>query len=130
MKQRRRQAILDIVRGGAGRTQGEIAAELTKLGISTTQATISRDLSRLGLGRSAAGWQAPEGGPGQLVTSIQEVEFLCVVRTPPGSASLVARAVDEAQLEGVAGTVAGDDTILVVLGERAASARLRRFLGV
>jgi transcriptional regulator of arginine metabolism len=58
-----------------------------------------------------------------------QVEFLVVIRTPPGTANLVARAVDEAELEGLAGTVAGDDTILAVLADRDASEGLRRFLG-
>ncbi len=61
--------------------------------------------------------------------SVRQVEFLVVVRTTPGSANLVARAVDESELEGVVGTVAGDDTILVVLADHAAGGTLRRFLG-
>jgi transcriptional regulator of arginine metabolism len=65
----------------------------------------------------------------ELVLSMTQVEFLMVIRTPPGTANLVARAVDESGVEGVAGTVAGDDTILAVLADRGAAEGLRRFLG-
>ena len=61
--------------------------------------------------------------------STEQVQFLLVVHTPSGTANLVARAIDEAGLEGVAGTVAGDDTIIVVLRNDAAADDLRRFLG-
>jgi transcriptional regulator of arginine metabolism len=64
-----------------------------------------------------------------LVLSVSLVDFMSVVRTPPGTASLVARAIDESGLAGVAGTVAGDDTIFAVLSERAAYDRLLSLLG-
>jgi transcriptional regulator of arginine metabolism len=57
------------------------------------------------------------------------VEFVVVIRTPPGTANLVARAIDESKMPGVAGTLAGDDTILAVLSDRQAAERLRSFLG-
>jgi transcriptional regulator of arginine metabolism len=53
---------------------------------------------------------------------------LAVIRTPPGTANLVARRIDEASLPGVAGTVAGDDTIIAVLRERTAGRALRELL--
>jgi transcriptional regulator of arginine metabolism len=62
------------------------------------------------------------------VLSVTPVEFLVVVRTPPGTANLVARAIDESGLDGLAGTVAGDDTLIVVLAERSAAAPLEAFL--
>jgi len=58
------------------------------------------------------------------------VEFAAVVRTGPGTANLVAFNIDEARLPGVAGTVAGDDTIVVVLSDRSAATSLRRMLQV
>jgi transcriptional regulator of arginine metabolism len=64
------------------------------------------------------------------VLSIAKVQFLAVIRTPSGTANLVARAIDESELPGIAGTVAGDDTIIVVLASDAAADDLRRFLGV
>ena len=65
----------------------------------------------------------------ELVLSVTEVEFLVVIRTPPGTANVVARAIDESELEGVAGTVAGDDTIIAVLSDRRAGGSLLGFLG-
>ncbi|TMF92218.1 MAG: hypothetical protein E6I08_00635 [Chloroflexi bacterium] len=56
------------------------------------------------------------------------VQFLAVIKTWPGTANLVARHIDEAELPGVAGTVAGDDTIIVVLRAKSAADDLRRML--
>ncbi|MDR0360155.1 MAG: arginine repressor, partial [bacterium] len=64
----------------------------------------------------------------ELVLSFRVVEFLVVLRTPPGTANAVAAAIDESGLESVAGTLAGDDTIIVVLADRKAAEPLRRFL--
>jgi len=129
VKERRQQAILEVVRGARVQTQQELARALAERGFRTTQATVSRDIQELGLVRTGAGYREAASIASQLVLSIHQVEFLAVVRTTPGSASLVARVVDESKLEGVVGTVAGDDTILVVLDDHAAGATLRRFLG-
>jgi transcriptional regulator of arginine metabolism len=56
------------------------------------------------------------------------VEHLAVIKTPPGTANLVARRIDESGLPGIAGTVAGDDTILVVLRQRGAGRSLKELL--
>ena len=64
-----------------------------------------------------------------LVTSMTQVQFLLVIRAAPGTANLVARTIDESELEGVVGTVAGDDTIIVVLEADAAADHVRRLLG-
>jgi transcriptional regulator of arginine metabolism len=129
VKERRQRAILELVRGAPVQTQQELARALAERGFRATQATVSRDIQELGLIRTGAGYQDAAAIASQLVLSIRQVEFLAVVRTTPGSANLVARAVDEAELEEVVGTVAGDDTILVVLADPAAGERLRRFLG-
>jgi transcriptional regulator of arginine metabolism len=131
MKEDRQRAILELVRERSVQTQQELARALAGLGYSATQATVSRDIQELGLVRTGAGYRvgAPVTVPGGLVLSVTRVQFLVVVRTPPGTASLVARAVDEADLPGVVGTVAGDDTIIAVLGSDSAADGLRRFLG-
>ena len=112
-------------------TQQELADALAERGFAATQATVSRDIQELGLYRTGEGYRA--GSPlttvSDLVRSITRVQFLAVIRTPPGTANVVARTIDESQLDGVAGTVAGDDTIIVVLGTDAAYDDLRRFLG-
>src|SRR5205823_6307870 len=81
-----------------------------------TQATISRDISDLHLVRTPDGYR-PNGLAravfAEHVKEMTVVQFLAVIKTWPGTANLVARHIDEAELPGVAGTVAGDDTIFV-----------------
>jgi transcriptional regulator of arginine metabolism len=64
----------------------------------------------------------------ELVLSIELIEPMAVIRTPPGTANLVARRIDEAALPGVAGTVAGDDTIIAVLRKPSAGRALKDLL--
>jgi len=148
-KVERQQAILDLVDGRAIRTQEELVEALRLRGLEVTQATVSRDLRELGLARVAGGEglryvaavQEAEGvGLARLrsamrehVRSVEFVDVLGVVRTRPSTAPLVAAAIDGARYAEVAGTVAGDDTVLVVArGARAAAtlaARLEALLG-
>ncbi len=123
--ERRRDAVARILRSGRIATQDELLAALRRAGFRATQATLSRDLARLGARRVAR----PDGGtvyeladapPGDglgplrhLVASIATNGALVVVRTHPGSAPAVARAIDLARLPEVLGTIAGDDTIFV-----------------
>ena len=131
MKDKRQRAILELVRQKPVHTQQELAETLAEMGLQATQATVSRDIQELGLVRSSAGYR-----PAPLVSeafqenvhSVEAVGDLMIVRTPPGTANFVARAIDEAEFPGVAGTVAGDDTIIVVLRERKARAALQRML--
>jgi transcriptional regulator of arginine metabolism len=131
LKEDRQRAILDLVRRRPVHTQQELADALAERGISATQATVSRDIQELGLLRTGDGYRvgAPLTTVSDRVLSMTRVQFLAVIRTPPGTANVVARSIDESQLDGVAGTVAGDDTIIVVLGAEAAYDGLRRFLG-
>ena len=131
MKEDRQRAILDLVRRRPVHTQQELANALAERGFSATQATVSRDIQELGLIRTGDGYRpgAPLSVVSDLVLSMTRVQFVVVIRTPPGVAHLVARTIDESQLDGIAGTVAGDDTIVVVLADGAAADELRRFLG-
>jgi transcriptional regulator of arginine metabolism len=128
-KTRRHNAILDVVNRGTAHTQQDIAAALARRGMRTTQATISRDIQELGLVRSGEGYRSSVSLVRELVLSIELVEPVAVIRTPPGTANLVARRIDEAALPGVAGTVAGDDTIIAVLRKPSAGRALRELLG-
>lgn len=121
---------MELVRREPLQTQHELAGALGRLGLTATQATVSRDIQDLGLVRTGSGYRVgqPVTIAQELVLSLVIVEFLVVVRTPPGTANLVARAVDEAGLAGVAGTVAGDDTIVIVLSDRSAATPLKRML--
>ena len=112
-------------------SQDELVAKLERAGIAATQATVSRDLEELGaikLRRDGAiRYVMPETRPAQpgamldrllaeWVTDIVEAVGLVVIRTPPGSANLVANALDAAAIDGIVGTIAGDDTIFIALG--------------
>jgi transcriptional regulator of arginine metabolism len=127
-KSARHGAILEMVNRGSVQTQQEIAAALARRGMQTTQATISRDIQELGLVRSGRGYRSSAELVRELVLSVELVQPVAVIRTPPGTANLVARRIDEAALSGVAGTVAGDDTIIVVLRKPAAGKALKELL--
>jgi transcriptional regulator of arginine metabolism len=127
-KSRRQSAILQLVNGGSVQTQQEIAAALERRGMHATQATISRDIQELRLVRSGAGYRSSAALVRELVLSVELVEPMAVIKTPPGTANMVARRIDEAALDGVAGTVAGDDTIIAVLRKRGAARQLKELL--
>ena len=126
MKQKRHAAILGLIRSEPITTQQDLTAALAKRGFSTTQATVSRDIRELGLFRGKSGYRPNLFT--EYVVSVQAVEFLTVVRTAPGCANLVAKAVDEKSLPGVVGTVAGDDTIIVIHPDGAAARAFQGFL--
>ena len=131
LKHRRHQAILDLVLAHPVHTQHELADALSQQGLPATQATISRDIQELRLVRTADGYQPPPSAVAvfrEHVRQMSVVEFLAVIRTGPGTANLVAYNIDQADLPGVAGTVAGDDTIIAVLSDREAAGALRRML--
>lgn len=133
-KQHRQRLIADWLREDRIASQEELVARLVRAGVSATQATVSRDLEELGAARVRHGgvlhYRLPEGpengNPDRLdrllaewVTDIVAAGNLLVLKTPPGSANLVANAIDAAVLEEVAGTIAGDDTIFVALADGA-----------
>ncbi len=127
-KEERHRAILALVNRGAVHTQQEIAEGLARRGLRATQATISRDIQELGLVRSGAGYRIAAALVRELVLSVELVSPLAVIKTPPGTANLVARRIDEAGLPGIAGTVAGDDTIIAVLRQPSAARALKQLL--
>jgi len=127
-KAERHSAILDLVNRGSAHTQQEIAAALARRGMRATQATVSRDIQELGLVRSGAGYRSSAAMVRELVLSVEVIEPMAVLRTPPGTANMVARRIDEAALPGIAGTVAGDDTIIAVLRKPSAGRALKELL--
>jgi transcriptional regulator of arginine metabolism len=127
---RRRQAIVELVAGERLGSQEEIRSRLAELGHQATQSTISRDLEELGLARvhdadgvryvlpDAASATPSSARLRRLLTEFS-VAFVrtdvgLIVRTPPGAANVLAESIDRAGLANVAGTIAGDNTILVV----------------
>jgi transcriptional regulator of arginine metabolism len=142
MNRRERQsAILELVRERALSTQAEVAAALRETGFDVVQTTVSRDIADLGLVKV----RAPSGRlvyapPGTTDTdrlralgaamrryaiSAEAAGSLVVVATPSGYANALAQAIDEAGHPGIAGTLAGDNTILVVARDGTPAAVLR-----
>ena len=107
-------------------TQEELRRRLTQSGIHVNQATLSRDLRELGLVKTVNGYALPateEGGPAmpslelllnEFVIDVREAENLLVLKTTPGSAQPVAAALDSSEWPELVGTIAGDDTILII----------------
>jgi transcriptional regulator of arginine metabolism len=142
----RQARIVAILSSRAVRSQSELAAALAAEGIETTQATLSRDLEELGAVKlrgadgGAGAYVVPEDGSpvrgvsggterlsrllGELLVSSDASANLAVLRTPPGAAHYLALAIDRAALPYVVGTIAGDDTILVVARDPMTGAEL------
>jgi transcriptional regulator of arginine metabolism len=151
VKRQRQQALLELVQRARLASQLQIKTELAHLGFDATQSTISRDLDELGLVRVRdAEGRIRYSPPGEavatatatrlrallseLVVAVEASGNLVVVTTPPGAANTVAEAIDRAATPGVLGTVAGDNTILIVAREgvkgKALAGRLRELGGL
>jgi transcriptional regulator of arginine metabolism len=142
----RQARIVELIRDRAVHSQAELLGMLEAEGIGTTQATLSRDLDELGAVklRGADGgtpvYVIPDDGSpvrgisggtarlsrllGDLLVSADASGNLAVLRTPPGGAHYLASALDRAALHEVVGTIAGDDTLLVVAREPLTGAEL------
>jgi transcriptional regulator of arginine metabolism len=152
-KAARHARIVEVLANQSVRSQAELAALLDHAGVHVTQATLSRDLDELG----AVKLRTPDGGmpvyvvpedgsplasrladdalPHRLARLVSELLIsaeasanLAVLRTPPGAAQFLASALDRASLPEVLGTIAGDDTILVVARDPAGGEALARRL--
>jgi len=145
-KTERQQAIARAIAAGSVTSQPQLVAALRKVGIRATQATVSRDLDEMGAVkvRTADGETAyaiPEFAPdriapmdqlrrvlGEWVAEVHVSAPIVVIRTPPGCAHVVASALDRSRLEGLIGTVAGDDTVLCVADAKGGAAALASVL--
>ena len=151
----RQQRIVEILASTPVRSQTELLDHLATDGIEVTQATLSRDLVDVGAERVRVGKSLVYAVPGEggdrtvrpaavgeervtrlqarcheLLVSADRSTNLVVLRTPPGAASFLASALDHAGLDGVLGTIAGDDTIVVVTSGATGSRDLvERLLG-
>ena len=124
-RRERQELIRTLIREKVIRNQYELLSALGAAGVEMTQSTLSRELKALGVGKAPdnlGGYRyvAPSRTDDPLspllalVASIERAGNLLVVKTPPGNAQGVARAIDEAKLQEVMGTIAGDDTILII----------------
>src|SRR5688572_15202133 len=130
MKTRRQAALLDAIQRSPVRSQEQLRRSLRAAGFDVTQATLSRDIRELGLVKGGAdgAYQAPpraqpngdaaksmlHRAAAEYLTRVDRVQQLVLLRTGPGQAQLLGVAIDGARLPEVVGTLAGDDTILVI----------------
>jgi transcriptional regulator of arginine metabolism len=149
----RHDAIVSLIAAHPYRSQAELAKALDDSGFVVTQATLSRDLDELGAVKlrpadgGAPSYVIPEDGSplaartadddpphrlarllGELLVSAESSANLVVIRTPPGASNFLASAMDRARLPAILGTVAGDDTILVIARDPNGGADLVREL--
>jgi transcriptional regulator of arginine metabolism len=145
-KTQRQHRVARLLEANAVTSQAQLVELLAADGIVATQATVSRDLEELGAVKvrvpgGDSVYAIPELPRDQLapqdhlervlgdwVVEVAHSANLVVLRTPPGSAHVVGSALDRAGLEDVIGTVAGDDTVLVVASERSGGATLAQRL--
>jgi transcriptional regulator of arginine metabolism len=143
MKSWRQSQILDVIDRAAVASQEALRQQLKTRGIDATQATLSRDLKELGLVKRAGdgAYSRPGNERGSqavgeqlrkavmsLVRSFERVDMQIIVRTDPGQAQGLAILFDRSRLPEVAGTIAGDDTILLVCRGTELAAQLEQQL--
>ena len=142
-KKFRQGQILKMVRSRSVHTQEELAEALEAQGVQATQVTLSRDIRELGLVKTSEGYreiaalEEPEEDAEELamravrefLTDVRQAQNLLVLKTGPGNASPLAAALDRAEWPEIAGTIAGDDTVLVVAPDAKAARDLKQRLG-
>ena len=142
----RQRAVLDVLKHGSIASQEDLQRHLRRRGFKVGQATLSRDIRDLNLSKTATGYSLPQGDNGisaalppvsrlvrEFVLEIRLAQNLLVVKTIVGSAQPVAAALDETDWPELVGTIAGDDTILIVCPDkdqaRTMSGRIDEMLG-
>jgi len=144
MKSRRQAVLLEVVDREALHSQEELRRRLRQQGFDATQATISRDIAELGLVKRAGdgAYQRPgmeatspelarttlERAASSFLRRVERVQQLIVLRTGRGQAQALAEALDRAQLSEAVGTIAGDDTVLIIARDSRRAAALARRL--
>jgi len=139
----RRAKAISLIKAGLIHSQTDLVLHLKKAGYRVTQATASRDLEEIGAVRSrnksrGSTYEIRESSdaalsrvaamPSDLILSVQSSANLAVIRTPPGAAGFLASALDRIGLTGVIGTIAGDDTVLLVSKKASGGAQLTKEL--
>ncbi|MDQ1403371.1 MAG: transcriptional regulator of arginine metabolism [Actinomycetota bacterium] len=145
-KPQRQHRVAQLLEGHAVTSQSQLVDLLQELGIEATQATVSRDLEEMGAVKvRVRGGDTVYAIPelpkerlapeehlrrvlGEWAVEVAHSANLVVVRTPPGSAHVVGSALDRTDMPEIVGTVAGDDTVLVVATERVGGAKLAKRL--
>jgi transcriptional regulator of arginine metabolism len=129
--------ILKLIRSERISTQEELAQALKKVGVQATQVTLSRDIRELRLVKTFEGYaeNSPEEATPQFamlaaefLQDVRPAQNLVVLRTAPGHANSVAVALDNEKWPEIVGTIAGDDTILIIASDTSTAARIRKKL--
>ena len=137
-KRTRQQAIVELVSQKKIPSQAALAEELQKSGFEVTQATLSRDIAELSLVKVKGGYARPQDASGggmpavpdplgtlkRFVVKVDSAFNQVVVRSSLGGAGAVALALDDRNFEGVLGTIAGDDTTLIIAHSTEAAERI------
>jgi transcriptional regulator of arginine metabolism len=140
----RQKAILELLKQGPVASQESMQRELTKQGIRVGQATLSRDIHELGLAKTPGGYMVAQAENAaepslppisrlarEFVLEVRAAQNLLLIKTSVGSAQPVAAALDEKDWPESVGTIAGDDTILMVCRDKKSAQRLaQRFEGM
>lgn len=139
----RQTQILKLIRARPVYTQEDLAKALRAMKVAATQVTLSRDVHELGLVKTPNGYaQVPTGAnptrpdvsavAREILLDVKQAQNLLVLRTPPANANALAAALDHAEWPEITGTIAGDDTVLVVAPDTKTAdvlnARFRKFL--
>lgn len=139
----RRAKAIALIQAGVIHSQSDLVKQLKKAGFTVTQATASRDLEEIGAvrGRNTAGESVYKISnsddesisrtlpiPSDLILSVEASGNLAVVRTPPGGAQLLASSLDHSGISEIIGTIAGDDTVLLVSRKATGGAQLAKEL--
>lgn len=142
----RQRAVLEALRQGPVASQENLQRALRKRGFKVGQATLSRDIRDLNLSKTASGYNLPQGDSAtglalppvqrlvrEFVLDVRPAQNLLVLKTIVGSAQPVAAAIDEQEWGEMVGTIAGDDTILIICPDKDAArkvaARIEEMLG-
>ena len=129
--------ILRLIKAHKIFTQEKLAQELAGVGVAAKQVTLSRDMRELGLVKTAGGYRQVEAasvGPGietimaEFLREARAAQNLLVLKTSPGHANSIAIALDQEDWPEVVGTLAGDDTVLVIAPDAKTAAALRKRL--
>ena len=133
----RRAKVVSLVESGVIHSQSDLVKELKRAGYKVTQATASRDLDDIGAVRGSNGYQLASSSDDslarvltteKLILSVEASGNLAVVRTPPGGAQLLASNLDHSGIKSIIGTIAGDDTVMVVSRKSNGGAELAKEL--
>jgi transcriptional regulator of arginine metabolism len=142
----RQRAVLETLRQGPVASQEDLQRALRKRGFKVGQATLSRDIRDLNLSKTASGYNLSQADSAsglslppvqrlvrEFVLDVRPAQNLLVLKTIVGSAQPVAAAIDEQEWEEMVGTIAGDDTILIICPDKDAArkvaARVEEMLG-